>query len=119
MRVRYRRQALLDIENIHRYIDERNPRAATEVVARIRESADRLGRWPFMGHIGREGGTYEWVVVGSPYIMVYEIVEAAGEIAIDSTRTSFRRSIRFAHAHLGEARQQLVAQERQLVDIID
>jgi plasmid stabilization system protein ParE len=43
MKVRYRRRAQLDIENIHQYIDERNPRAATEVVARVCYAADRNG----------------------------------------------------------------------------
>jgi toxin ParE1/3/4 len=82
MRVRYRRQAQLDIENIHGYIDRRNPRAATEVVARIRRAADRLGTLPHMGHIGRAAGTYEWVVVGLPYVIVYEVDEAEDEVAI-------------------------------------
>jgi plasmid stabilization system protein ParE len=59
MRVRYRRRAQLDIENIHEYIDKRNARAATEVVARIRYAADRLGMLPYMGHVGRVRGTYE------------------------------------------------------------
>jgi toxin ParE1/3/4 len=82
MRVRYRRRAQLDIENIHAYIEERNPRAATEVVARIRYAADRLGMLPYLGHVGRAQGTYEWVVVGLPYIIVYEVEEAAGEVAV-------------------------------------
>jgi toxin ParE1/3/4 len=82
MRLRYRRQAQLDIENIHQYIEKRNPRAATEVVARIRHAADRLGMLPHMGHVGRARGTLEWVVVGLPYVIVYEIDEGAGEVAI-------------------------------------
>jgi len=82
MKVRYRLRAQLDIENIHRYIEERNPRAATDVVARIRFAADRLGIWAYMGHAGRAPGTYEWVVVGLPYIIVYEVDEAADEVAI-------------------------------------
>jgi toxin ParE1/3/4 len=82
MKVRYRRQAQLDIDNIHEYIEKRNPRAATEVVAAIRYAADRLGPWPYTGHIGRALGTYEWVVGGLPYIIVYEIDEAADEVAI-------------------------------------
>jgi addiction module RelE/StbE family toxin len=82
VRVRYRQRALADIEKIHEYISERNPRAATEIAARIRGAAERLVLWPFMGHIGRARGTYEWAIVGSPYVIVYEIVEAAEEIAI-------------------------------------
>lgn len=82
MRVRYRRRALSDIERIHRYIAERNPRAATEVVARIRAAGERLGPWPRIGHGGRVPETYEWAVVGLPYIIVYDIDERANEIAI-------------------------------------
>jgi toxin ParE1/3/4 len=82
MKVRYRRRARLDIENIYQYIEKRNPRAATEVIARIRYAADRLGWLPHLGHVGRSPGTYEWVVVGLPYIIVYEIDEAASEVAI-------------------------------------
>jgi toxin ParE1/3/4 len=82
MIVRYRLQAQLDIENIYRYIEKRNPRAATDVVARIRLAAERLGHLPYMGHIGRARGTFEWVVVGLPYIIVYEINEAADEVAV-------------------------------------
>jgi len=35
-----------------------------------------------MGHVGRASGTYEWLVVGLPYVIVYEIDEAAQEVAI-------------------------------------
>ena len=74
--------AQLDIENIYQYIHERNPQAATEVVARIRQAADRLVVFPYMGHTGRSEGTYEWVVVGLPYIIVYQIDEADEEVTI-------------------------------------
>jgi toxin ParE1/3/4 len=82
MKVRYRQRALADIENIYDYLNERNPRAATEIVARIRSAADRLGEWPRIGHLGRAASTYEWVVVGSPYVIVYELNEAADELAV-------------------------------------
>ena len=82
MIVRYRDQARFDLDNIHRYIEDRNPRAAMNVVSRIRSAADRLGAWPLMGHAGQAPGTYEWVVVGLPYVIVYEIIEAVDEVAI-------------------------------------
>ena len=82
MRVRYRRRTLSDIEGIRQYIEGRNPRAATEVIARIRIAAERLGSWPYIGHGGRVPGTYEWVVAGLPYIIVYEIDDRADEVAI-------------------------------------
>src|ERR1700686_2505217 len=61
MKVRYRRQAQLDIDNIHEYIEKRNPRAATEVVAGIRYAADRLdrGRTPDVSAAHR-GPTNGW-----------------------------------------------------------
>lgn len=80
MRVRYRAQALRDIEKIFDYLSERNPRAATEVMARIRKAAEGLGEWPLMGHSGRAAGTYEWV--GSPYIIVYEVTGTIDELAV-------------------------------------
>lgn len=82
MKVRYRQRALRDIENIFNYLSERNPRAATEIVARIRRAVEGLGEWPLMGHSGRLAGTYEWVVVGSPYIIVYDVISAADEVAV-------------------------------------
>lgn len=82
MKIRYRRRAQLDVENIYDYIQQRNPRAANQVVARIRYAAERLGALPYIGHVGRARGTYEWAVVGVPYIIVYEIDETADEIAI-------------------------------------
>jgi len=53
-----------------------------EVVARIRYAADRLGLMPYIGHVGRARETYEWVIVGLPYIIVYEIDQAMEEVAI-------------------------------------
>jgi toxin ParE1/3/4 len=82
MRVRYRRRALSDIEGIHQYIADRNPRAAIDVVARIRTAAERLGSWPRLGHGGRVLGTHEWAVVGLPYVIVYEIDDRTNEVAI-------------------------------------
>jgi len=82
MKVRYRRRALLDIDHIQEYITERNPRAGREVVARVRSAADRLGIWPRAGHLGRAPGTYEWAVVGLPYVIVYEVDDEHEEVAI-------------------------------------
>ena len=73
VRLRYTAQARAHIAGIYEYIRERNPVAATEVIARIRLAAERLTEFPRMGHAGRVSGTHEWVVRGLPYIIVYEI----------------------------------------------
>jgi toxin ParE1/3/4 len=51
MRVRYSLRALAQLEDIHRYIAQHNPRAARNVIARIEELCERLGEFPGMGHI--------------------------------------------------------------------
>lgn len=72
MRLRYTAQARQHIASIFGYIRERNPVAATQVLARIRLAAERLAEFPRMGHAGRVAGTHEWVVRGLPYIIVYQ-----------------------------------------------
>ncbi len=73
MKLRYTAQARAHIAAIYQYISDRNPRAATEVVARIRFAAERLKEFPRIGHVGRVPDTYEWVVRGLPYVIVYDI----------------------------------------------
>lgn len=65
-----------------RFHREAQSPAATEVAARIRSATDRLGMLPYIGHDGRVQGTYEWVVVGLPYVIVYEVIHSADEVAI-------------------------------------
>ncbi|MGE0852261.1 MAG: type II toxin-antitoxin system RelE/ParE family toxin [Hyphomicrobiaceae bacterium] len=73
MRLRYSVEARRQIVEIHSYITARNPRAATRVVERIRAAAELLAEFPYIGRPSREPGTYQWVVRGLPYILVYEI----------------------------------------------
>jgi toxin ParE1/3/4 len=82
VRVRYEPNALVDIQNIHRYIEKRNPVAAERVVDRIRTAARRIGESPRIGHIGLVPNALEWVVKGLPYIIVYEINEPRNEVVI-------------------------------------
>lgn len=69
----YTRRVWRHLDGISRYINERNPDAARQVGARIRETIELLAIFP---HIGREGalaGTRELVVPGLPYIVVHRI----------------------------------------------
>jgi plasmid stabilization system protein ParE len=74
MRLRYSAAARLHIESIFNYIKDRNPVAAVEVAVRIRVAVERLQEFPQIGHAGRVPDTYEWVVRGLPYIVVYEVL---------------------------------------------
>ncbi|MES2193573.1 MAG: type II toxin-antitoxin system RelE/ParE family toxin [Pseudomonadota bacterium] len=83
VRLLYTAQARQHIAAIFGYIADRNPVAATQVVARIRQAAERLTEFPRMGRAGRVTGTHEWVVRGLPYIIVYQTGAAdADEVLI-------------------------------------
>ena len=71
MKLRYTAEARRHIAAIFNYINERNPVAATQVVARVRLAAERLTEFPRIGHTGRVSGTHEWVVHGLPYRVRY------------------------------------------------
>jgi toxin ParE1/3/4 len=72
VKLRFTAEAREHIAAIYNYIRDRNPVAATQVVARIRAAAEQLAEFPRMGHVGRVPGTHEWVVRGLPYIIVYQ-----------------------------------------------
>jgi plasmid stabilization system protein ParE len=82
MRLRYSTRAREQIDEIHAYIARDKPTAATNVVERVRAAAERLSRFPHIGHVGVVDGTFEWVVRGLPYIIVYQIDENRGELII-------------------------------------
>jgi plasmid stabilization system protein ParE len=84
MRVIIREAAHDDLNRIHEWIAKDRPRSASVVVDRILESAERLGRFPYMGHSGRVRGTLEWVVPGLPYIIVYQVQEDEGLVSVDA-----------------------------------
>jgi addiction module RelE/StbE family toxin len=73
MKVIIREAAYDDLDRISVWIAKDRPRSADSVIDRILESAERLGHFPYMGHVGRVPGTYEWVVPALPYIIVYTI----------------------------------------------
>ena len=76
VRLRFTAEAREHIAAIYSYLRDRNPVAATQVVGRIRLATERLAEFPRMGHAGRVAGTYEWVVRGLPYIIVYQTAAA-------------------------------------------
>jgi addiction module RelE/StbE family toxin len=82
MKVIIREAAYHDLDRIYKWIAKDRPRSANSVIDRILENVERLGRFPFMGHIGRAPGTYEWVVPGLPYIVVYKAVAEDDEVTV-------------------------------------
>ena len=82
MRIRYSLHAFADREAIYDYLAERNPTAALEIMSRIRGAAELLQDFPRIGHAGIDPGTAEWVVRGSPYVIVYEVHMDHDELVI-------------------------------------
>ena len=82
MRLRYTSDALAHLDAIYDFLLERNATAARRVAADIRAAAEKLRDFPQMARPGAVSGTHEWVVRGTPYLLVYEIDEAHGEIRV-------------------------------------
>lgn len=93
MKVRYSQRALAQIEEIHRYIARHNPRAATQVIARIEELCEKLGDFPGMGHRADEGDVRVLPVVRYPYLIFYTIIAADDAVRILRVRHGRRRSL--------------------------
>ena len=82
MRVFIREAAVRDLDDIFDWIFQDRPKAAAEVVRRIRGRIERLAI-PGLSHVGRPGlveGTRE--LIEGPYIVVYEVDELAEEITV-------------------------------------
>jgi toxin ParE1/3/4 len=82
MKIIVREKVDEDLDGIFAWIVKDSPRAAAEIIRRIRQRIDDLSM-PGLEHMGRPGldpGTRE--LVEPPYIIVYEVHEARGEIEV-------------------------------------
>jgi toxin ParE1/3/4 len=75
MDIVWRQVALNGLENAHQYIAQHNPGAAERIFDAIVSSVHRLADTPNIGRPGRVDGTRELVVVGTPYIVAYAVVD--------------------------------------------
>lgn len=82
MRVIIRESAYDDLDRIHAWIAKDRPRSADSVIDRLLESTERLGRFPYIGRVGRAPNTYELVVPGLPYIVVYQVDADDDEVIV-------------------------------------
>jgi len=80
MKLTWTRVALHDLRHLQEYIAEDNPSAASSMVNRIQEATQRLKKHPQMGRPGRVQGTREFVIAGSPYIVVYILTDTEIQI---------------------------------------
>ena len=80
MRVRLTPSAERDLDEIEAYISADNVSAAIDTVLRVIDSIRHLGDHPDMGRAGRIGGTREWVVPETPFIVPYRIRDNTVEV---------------------------------------
>ena len=73
MRLSFTPTARADLIDIRDWIAADKPRAAREVVARIRQTAALLSQFPKIGRAGRVTETRDCPVTGLPYTIVYAI----------------------------------------------
>ncbi len=79
MKIRFSPQALGQLEDIHDYLCQFNPRAAARLHNSILDDIERLAGQPLMGHIELMledlPGGYRSLVVGKRYKAVYRVSE--------------------------------------------
>lgn len=78
--IRYTKLAVSDLNNSYEYISHDNPAAARSVIAKIEITLSKLAEFPHIGHPGRVDETYEFVVTGTPFTIVYMYDETALKI---------------------------------------
>ena len=93
MKVRYSGRALLQLDEIHRYITQFNPSAAAQVIARIEELCEKLGEFSGMGHKTEQTGVRVLPVVRYPYLIFYKIMPDEDEVRILRIRHGRRRPL--------------------------
>jgi toxin ParE1/3/4 len=85
------RPALRQLAGAREYIATDNPTAAQHQVELIELAVNRLKTFPMMGHAGIEAGTREFPVPGTPYIIVYRVLEERLRILAILHGARFRR----------------------------
>ena len=73
MRVILEESAVADIDQLAAWVAKDSPQAARTMIRKVLDAVERLSLFPDLGHEGRDKGTYERAVSGTPYIIVYEI----------------------------------------------
>ena len=89
-KVRYTPQALGDLHFIFKDVAEHNPRAASAVKSWIRKRIESLALFPMSGPETATPGLRMLVVGRYPYLIFYEIDEAAKHVAIVHIRHASR-----------------------------
>ena len=91
MKVRYSPRALAQLEEIHAYITEDNPRAAAAVVRRVETIALLIGQHPALGRPSDLADVRAMSVRPYPYVIFYKVFEDRDQVRILRVRHTRRR----------------------------
>jgi addiction module RelE/StbE family toxin len=80
MKIKWLRQALRNLEQVHAYIFKEDPEAAKQLILRIQDTVDQLSEFPLMGRVGRLEATRELVISNTSYLIIYRVKEERVEI---------------------------------------
>jgi len=80
LRVKWLRQALLDLDEAHTYFAQDDHSAAAEIVVTIIKTVSLLKDQPGIGRAGRVPGTKELVIPNTPYIVPYRVQNTVVQI---------------------------------------
>lgn len=73
MRLRWTPRAVTDLEEISDYLTVAAPQAREHLLERLERLTDVLLDFPLMGKMGLVKGTREFVLAGTPYILVFQL----------------------------------------------
>jgi addiction module RelE/StbE family toxin len=71
MQIVWTEQALADLAEIERYIEQDKPEAAERVAAHLWTSVEHLAEFPQLGRPGRRPGTRNLII--PPYVISYRV----------------------------------------------
>jgi len=73
VKIRWLERAALDLEEAVEYILAEDPLAAGMELDKVLQAVCRVAERPGIGRAGRVPGTREWVVPGTPFLVVYRV----------------------------------------------
>jgi toxin ParE1/3/4 len=81
MKVIWSPTAERNLDAVWEYIAQDNIDAADQMIARLRTASGYLADHPLIGRMGRARGTREFVVSGTPYILLYRPLRSHIDVA--------------------------------------
>jgi len=77
MKLRWTPRAVADLEEISDYLVAASPQAWEHLLQRLERLSEAILDFPLMGKAGLVPGTREFVVSGTPYILVFQVKDEA------------------------------------------